>query len=79
MLIQDPKDEVNLISNAPSFQTFACSKVFVSARETANIFKHKMLIYIYMYDDLCTFVKPFMVDCTGIHSRGADTRGQVGG
>ena len=48
MLIQDPKDEVNLISDAPSFQTFACSKVFVSARETANIFKHKMLIYIYM-------------------------------
>ena len=48
MLIQDPKDEVNLISNAPSFQTFACSKVFVSARETANIFKHKMLIYIYI-------------------------------
>ena len=28
-------------------------------------------------DDLMEFVKPFEVDCTDIHSRGADTRGEI--
>ena len=28
--------------------------------------------------NLCDFVKPFAVDCIGVHSRGEDTRGHIG-